>query len=143
MNYYASLDVPNFEQAYAYARELEDVMASSKQAQMEIAQLYVSWSTSLKMKIELDPIKEMLRQQKYKELASSAVKLLERVPMNTHEWHHLMARSNYNRWDNDVALSHIDKAISELPKASYLLNPYWKLRAEIVKKQAMFEHTRN
>ena len=68
-------------------------------------------STSVKMKFELDPLREMLRQQKYKELADTAIKLLNEAPANTHDWHHLLAQSYYNRWDYESALRHVDHAL--------------------------------
>ena len=138
MAYYTALDFPNFEQAHSYARELEDLAAGSAQVKFELAQFYVAWSTAVKMKFELDPLKEMLRQQKYKELADVAIKLLKEVPRDRHEWHHLLAQSYYNEWDYDHALRHVEEAIKALPKGSHLERPYWRLRGEILKKRAMF-----
>jgi hypothetical protein len=87
------------------------------------------------MKVELDPLKEMLRQQKYKELADTAITLLKDIALGTHEWHHLLAQSYYNKWDYEPALRHIDKAIAALPKGSHLDAPYRQLRGEILKKK--------
>jgi hypothetical protein len=99
MAYYTALGFPNFEQAHSFARELEEFAAENLEIKFELAQFYAAWSTAVRMRLELDPLKEMLRQQKYKELADEAIKLLNDAPQGTHEWHHLMAQSHYNRWD--------------------------------------------
>jgi hypothetical protein len=142
MAYYIALEIPNFEQAHSYARELEGVSAKSKEIRAELAQFYVAWSTALKMKVELDPLKEMVRQQKYKELADAAITLLKIDDLGTHEWHHLMAQSYYNRWDYESALLHVNQAIERLPKESHLYAPYRRLQQEILKKQAFYRYRR-
>ncbi len=138
MTYYIALEIPNFEQAHGYARELEAVSAQSKEIKAELAQFYVAWSTALKMKVELDPLKEMLRQQKYKELADTAITLLNSIASGTYEWHHLLAQSYYNRWDYGQALLHVNEAIAGLPKDSHLYAPYRRLHREILKKQTLY-----
>jgi tetratricopeptide (TPR) repeat protein len=138
MAYYIALPVPNFEQAHSYARELEACASDNPQIKLELARFYVAWSTAIKMMFDLDPNKEMLRQQKYKECADVAVKHLESIHERTWEWHYLMAQGCYNRWDYDPALRHIDKAIERLPKPSHLALPYQRFRGEILKKRAHF-----
>jgi Cdc6-like AAA superfamily ATPase len=136
MAYYAALS--NFAQAHTYARELEEAAVDSVQIRFELAQFYVAWSTAIKIKFELDPLKEILRQQQYKELADSAIKLLRDSPQGKHEWHHLLAQSYYNKWDYDLALWHVEKAIGALPRDSHLARPYRRLRSEILKKRTLF-----
>ena len=144
MAYYIALEIPNFEQAHSYARELEGVSSQNKEIKAEIAKFYVAWSTALKLKLEIDPLKEMLRQQKYKELADAAITLLKAIDLGTHEWHHLLAQSYYNRWDYGLALRHINGAIKGLPNESHLHAPYRRLQKEILKKQTYFTyHARN
>jgi GTPase SAR1 family protein len=138
MAYNTALEFPNFEQAHSFARELEEFATGNVQIKFELAQFYVAWSTAVKMKQELDPLKEMLRQQKYKELADEAIKLLNDSPQETHEWHYLMARSYYNKWDYDSALRQIETAIQRLPKGSHLATPYAGLRGEILNKRFYF-----
>jgi hypothetical protein len=134
MQYYIALDIPNFEQAHSYARELEDLATGSKEIKSELAYFYLAWSTALKMKVELDPLREKVRQLKYKELADLAIKLLKDINLSTPEWHNLLAQAYYNRWDNELALRQIDKAIASLPKQSHLYAPYRRLRGQILKK---------
>jgi tetratricopeptide (TPR) repeat protein len=138
MAYYAALRFPNFEQAHNYAQELENIAEQNVAIKNELAQFYVAWSTAVKITSELDPLKEILRQQKYKELAEKALRLLNQISSHSHDWHHLMAQSYYNKWDYDRALRHIEKALEILPKNSHLRSPYWKLRGEILKKRATY-----
>ena len=139
MEYYVALDIPNFEQAFAYAVELEDMAVNNKEIKKELAQFYIAWSTSLKMKVELDPLKEMVRQQKYKELADAAIKQLKDIALGTHEWHHLLAQSYYNRWDNEMALRHIDRALERMSKKDHRYGPYQRLKSEILRKLELYD----
>ena len=140
MNYQIALDVPNYEQAYIYARELEELGQISNESKTELAEFYVSWSTSLKMKKDFDPIREMERQQKYKELADKAIKLLKDDVLDDHERDRLLAQSHYNLWDYEKALIYVEKAIRELPQGSHLQAPYQRLRREILKNQNRYAH---
>jgi hypothetical protein len=62
MAYYQALECPNFETAHSYARELGTIAADNATLGFEVARFYVTWSTAIKMTFELDPMKEMLRQ---------------------------------------------------------------------------------
>jgi GTPase SAR1 family protein len=138
MNYYAALEPPKFDQANTYARELGDIAIDNNEIRFEIAHFYIVWSTATKMKFEVDPLKEMVRQQTYKTLAEEGIKLLTGVAGNTHEQHHLLAQGYYNKWDYNPALRNIEKAIQLLPKRSHLREPYRGLRAEILTKRTQF-----
>jgi hypothetical protein len=98
----------------------------------------VAWSTALKMQFNPDPIKEMLRQQRYKELADVAIRLLDDIHERSHEWYRLMAEGLYDRWDYDRALRQIEMAILELPPHSHLASGYLYFKNEILRKQARF-----
>jgi RNA-directed DNA polymerase len=139
MAYYAALEIPNYEQAHSYARELEGVAESSNEIKMELAQFYVQWSTATKLRKELDPLKEKVRQRDYKEWAQTAILILKDVHSKTHEWHFLMAQSYFNRGENDAALKHIDNAIKHLPFDAYLYDRYRQLKHEVGKKRAEAE----
>lgn len=134
MAYHTASAFPNFEQAHTYATELEDIAEENVDIKFELAQFYVAWSTALKLKFELDPLREMLRQQKYKELADTAITLLKAAARQSHEWQYLLAQAQFNRWDYDSALLHIDRAINMLPKGSHLGANYRRFREEIEKK---------
>jgi hypothetical protein len=139
MTYHTELEVPNFEKAHSYARELEDMAADDKEITFELANFYTQWSTALKVKIELDPLKNILRQQKYKELADIAIQLLTTVAArNSHECYHLLAQNSFNKWDYDAALRYIGQAIEALPRGSYLIGPYQRLKVQILKKKAYY-----
>ena len=138
MIYHVASSFPQFEQAHMYATELEEIAEDNPNIKFELAQFYVAWSNAIKMNIELDPLKEMLRQQKYKELADTSIVLLRAVPRQTHEWHYLMAQAQFNRWDYDAARLHIDRAIQALPKESHLVMSYRRFRDEIYRKHTHF-----
>ena len=135
MAYNVSLEIPNFEQAHTYARELEGVAASNKEIKNELAQFYSSWSTVTKLKVELDPLREKVRQQSYKEHADTAIKLLKEINLGTHEWNYVLAQSYFNRGDNDSALRHVDKALGALSNDAYQRDSYRQLRYEVLKKR--------
>jgi tetratricopeptide (TPR) repeat protein len=137
MAYYVALEIPNYEQAHSYARELEGVASSNKEIKSELAQFYVAWSTATKLRVELDPLKEKVRQQNYKELADTAIKFLKDINLDTNEWHFLLAQSYFNRGDHESALRHIDRAIDDLPFDSYMHDSYQQLSYEIVKRRTL------
>ncbi len=136
--YYTALEPPNFDQAYTYACELEGAAADSVELKFELARFYVSWSTALKLRFELDPLKNMVRIKEYKDLADRAIEKLKEVRPDSHSWHHLVAQSYYNKWDYDLALRHVEKAIDALPRGSHLAGPYKRLKGEILKKRAQY-----
>lgn len=86
----------------------------------------------------IDPLKEMLRQQKYKDLADRAIKLLLDIGDRSCEWYYLMAQSCYNSWDYERALRHIEMAIDGLPIGSRLAGSYLRFKNEIMTKRAQF-----
>jgi hypothetical protein len=134
MTYYTELEVPNYEQAHTYARELEHVVRNDKEMKTELGRFYVMWSTALKMKSELDPLKNMVRQQQYKDLADTAIGFLKPLALETAEWHHLLSQAYYNQWENKKALMHIDKAIAALPAGSHGHAQYSRLRRDIARR---------
>jgi len=72
------LEDPNYIQADIYARELADIATGNLQTDFELARFYGSLVNFGKLKFELDPNREALRQQRYKELADKAIKILTR-----------------------------------------------------------------
>ena len=110
---------------------------------MDAAEVLVQWGTSLKLKFDLDPIKEMLRQQKYKELADDGARLLVGCSdKKSHRWNYLSAQCHFLKWEYQAARRHIDAAISALPDASYLKASYERLQGEIIKKSAQYQYKR-
>lgn len=90
------------------------------------------------MKFETDPLKEMLRQQRYKELADRAIGLLRGLKVKDHEYYHLLAQSYHNRWEYAAAVGSMEEAIRLLPAGSYLRQPYERFRGDILRKRARF-----
>jgi GTPase SAR1 family protein len=135
MMYNIALEPPNFDVGHIFAKELEKYNLDDADITMDIAEFYTEWATNVKLKLELDPIKEMLRQQKYKELSDHAISLLESCRVkSSHKWHYLLAQCQFNKWDYTAAKLSMNQAIAALPRGSYLKTPYERFRDEIVKK---------
>jgi len=140
MMYNIAVEPPNFDEAFIFAKELEKYPLNEEETLMDIAEFYTEWATTLKLRIELDPIKEMLRQQKYKELSDHAISLLRKEAVErSHRRSHLLAQCMFNKWEYGVAKTHIDEAIDRLPPNSYLIASYEKLRAEINRKARQYQ----
>lgn len=140
MMYNIAIEPPNFDQAHVFAKELEKYPLNGEEILMDIAEFYTEWATTLKLKIDLDPLKEMVRQQKYKELSDNAISVLqERTIKRSHRRSYLLAQCMFNKWDYAAAKIHIDDAINALPERSYLSNSYEKLRTEIIKKARLYQ----
>jgi hypothetical protein len=140
MLYNAALEPTNFDAAHVYAKELELYPLNDEAIMMDIAEFYTQWATTLKMKIELDPIKEMLRKQKYKELSDHAISLLQgRREKSSHRWYYLLAQCLFNKWEYDAAKPNIDRAIERLGANSYLVDSYERLRTEIIRKARHYQ----
>jgi tetratricopeptide (TPR) repeat protein len=138
MKYYSDLAPADYEHADVLASELEPASVTDMGIKFDLAEFYVRWSTSLKVKGELDPIKNMLRTQKYKELAEKAITLLEHTSVITYEKYYLLAAAYHNTWDYPQALKAIDGALRLLPKESKLRESYNIFRSDIVKKGQMY-----
>ena len=108
-----SLDVPNYDRASVYVQQIESVPVEDEDLRLQVAEFYVRWSISIRMNRDIspDPIEEMLRQQRYKELASKALVILNQIKHKTHEVYYLLAQSYFNLWDYQNALTMIDEAI--------------------------------
>ena len=143
MNYNVRSETPNFEQAGNYARKLQEDGFGSDDVRLDAAEVFIQWGTSLKIKFDLDPIKEMLRKQKYKELAdTSAAILILCSDKKSHRWNYLFAQCHFLKWEYEAAKRHIDMAISALPDTSYLKASYEKLQSEIVRKWVHYKRQR-
>jgi tetratricopeptide (TPR) repeat protein len=131
---YISQEIPNYARASAYVQQLERLASEDAEVRFEIGEFYARWSSSLKMSRDIspDPIKEMLRQQRYKELADQAIGYLERLPKPGHEIHYLLAQSYFNRWDYDRALQIMDKCVSLCQKSAPYYGSYLSFRKVIL-----------
>jgi hypothetical protein len=84
---------------------------------------------------DLDPNRELLRQQRYKELADISIRYLSSLPNGSHEVSYLTAQCFLNKWDYEPAAQHIAKAISLLPRVSHLRPPYLRLQEDVARRQ--------
>jgi len=115
---YISLDVPNFNKASAYVGQLEKDLGGVEDVKLEIAEFYVRWSTSIRLKTKYDPLEEASRQKKYKSLASKAINILHTTHTRTSQIYYLFAQGYFNMWENKLALGMIDKAIASTSGSS-------------------------
>jgi tetratricopeptide (TPR) repeat protein len=143
MNYNVRLDVPNFEQASLYAKRLQEGGLWDDEVKLDAAEFNIQWGTSIKLKFDLDPIKEMLRQQRYKELADESVAIMKTCEgQESHRWNYLMAQCHFLKWEYDLAKRRLDRAISILPSESYLKDSYERFGSEIMKKWTFYKNRR-
>jgi hypothetical protein len=143
MNYNVRLETPNFEQSGIYAKKLQEDGFANDDVRLDAAEVFIQWGTSVKLKFDLDPIKEMLRKQQYKELADTSAGILMTCSDRTsNRWYYLNAQCHFLKWEYEAAKRHIDNAISALPDASYLKVSYEKLRDEIIRKWSHYKRHR-
>ncbi|MCB0112206.1 MAG: hypothetical protein KDE53_40060, partial [Caldilineaceae bacterium] len=81
---------------------------------------------------------EMIRQQRYKDLADEALDILSRLHFDNHKVQYLTAQSHYNKWDYTSALYHIGKALEVLPENSPVRSNYLRFRYEAQDKQQKY-----
>jgi GTPase SAR1 family protein len=112
------LEIPDFEHASQYVQGLEKSELDDELI-LALAGFYVRWSSAIKRSRipsqYFDPLEEMLRQQRYKDKAESAVRLLDSLKRKTHEAYYLYSEAYNNLWDNQEALAMINTAISYCP----------------------------
>jgi len=140
---YTSFEIPNYSGASAYVSELEKVIQDNEDLKIEIAEFYVKWSTHIKMNRELDPLKEVTRQQRYKDFADNAISILSTVKNKTHKICYLLAQSYFNKWDYKNAFTMINKAITPINQDPRYYSSYAHLRKLILRKQEQFSKNRN
>jgi GTPase SAR1 family protein len=116
---YMKLDIPKYESAESYAAALEDGTKDDSELLLLLAEFYTDWSSQVKSQRELDPLDEMVRQQRYKQLAERALSLLDLVPGQARDdrYYHLCARCYFNKWNYGKALKMIERAmeVSDTP----------------------------
>ena len=141
---YMSLDVPNYERASVYVQQIENLPLDDESLKLQIAEFYVRWSNYIKMNrnISFDPIEEMLRQQRYKELADKALVILGQITNRTHRVYYLLAQSYFNKWDYETAFRMIRKAIQLCKEDPRHYPAYDYLRNLILRQQAKYASRR-
>lgn len=142
---YMSQDVPNYERASVYVQQIENLPLDDESLKLQIAEFYVRWSNYIKMNrdISFDPIEEMLRQQRYKELADRALVILRQITNKTHKVYYLLAQSYFNKWDYGRAFRMIKKAIQLCKEDPRHYPAYDYLRNLILKQQAKYSGRRS
>jgi hypothetical protein len=131
-------EVPNYMKAQGYAADLDASGYDDEGLKLEIAEVYVRSATALKNRVELDPLRELVRRQDYKELAGKAITTLRGLGVRTHEYNHLLALAHYAKWEYDDALRYVDQAIAIVPDRSAASSSYHRFRREILDKRRRF-----
>ena len=143
---YMSQDVPNYERASVYVQQIENLPLDDESPKLQIAEFYVRWSIYIKMNrpISFGPIiEEILRQQRYKELAGRALVILDQITNKTHRVYYLLAQSYFNKWDYDRAFRMINQAIQLCNEDPRHYPAYDYLRNLIPKQQAKYSGRRS
>lgn len=136
---YMTLDIPTYDEASIYVNELKDCVESNDiDTKLEMAEFYVKWSTFIKLKRDADPIREIVRQQQYKELANKAISILNSIKNKTHKFYYLFAHSYFNLWDYENSLKMIENAIELIEENPAYYSTYTYLRKLILSKKSQY-----
>ena len=113
---YISMDIPKYDRAKKYVNELKSYLDENDQIKIEIAEFYIGWSTFIKLSPRcIDPIKEMERKNKYKEIALLAIDTLKQVSEDKKDqrYYYLLSHGYFNMWKNHEAHRVINVAIKK------------------------------
>jgi uncharacterized protein HemY len=133
MGYYLAIEPPDFNKAYVYANELEQMQILEDASRLAVAKFYTEWSTKVKARMAINRLDEGVRQERYKELANRAIMMLDRMHgERTHEWYYLLAQCQFNRWDYTAAMRSVEQALKALPRGSHLQRHYEALKESVV-----------
>lgn len=127
-------DFPNFENAYMYVRELQNISDIDDDITLEIVEFYIRWATFLNLHEKpIDYVSKLKRKIEYQEKATKGIKLLENVSTKkrTHKYYYLLSLGFYNLWEPDNALENIDKAIEMIGRDQAYYNSYNDLRKTV------------
>lgn len=109
---YTFLEFPNYEKAYKCYSDLLEI-SPTDQIRLLIGEFLVNWSTALKHKRELDPIDEIKRKNKIKDLAKKGVDVISHVSIDKdhHKYEYLISVGYFNQWNIEKAKTHLSKAL--------------------------------
>jgi len=125
-----------------YAQELEKSEALEEDFLEELAEFYVRWSTAIKVSaVDIDPIKELLRQGSYKQHAEKALDILRKIHKQSPNIYYLNAQSYFNLWKDDLAKQNIDKAIKLAQKDPNSSTAQYEYFLDIIKK-SKYKHSK-
>lgn len=141
------INLLDFQNAHVYAQELEKSEILDEDLLEELAEFYVRWSVSIKaLPVELDPIKELIREGDYKMYAQKTLDLLRKINRQSSNIYYLYSQSYFCLWKNDFAQQNIDKAIKVAKKDpnestaqyEYFLSIIRKSKQKHSKKRPLF-----
>jgi GTPase SAR1 family protein len=134
-----NLDNPPFDHLHRYILKLKTIISpNDDDARLEICEFYVQWSLSLKIKREIDPLKEMTRQQRYKDFATNAIAILNQIKNKTHRVYYLYAEAYFIKWNYEEALKMIENALEIIQKDPSFYSMYSYLQRLILAKKHQY-----
>jgi len=110
---YTLLNFPNYEKSNLLCLDLLKTNPSDS-INLFVGEFCINWSNALKNKKELDPIEELKRKNKIKELAKKGIQLIDNVKSqnDSHRNQYLISKGYFNLWDTSKAKEHVIKAIN-------------------------------
>lgn len=133
---YTSMDIPKYDKANKYVNELQGYSENNDALKLEIAEFFIGWSSYIKESTRLiDPIKEIERRGKYKDIAQSAIDTLNSMAKDKRDYrfNYLLAYGYYNIWKNEDALKIINDAIKMASTDPQYLYSCYKIKNKILK----------
>lgn len=114
INTYLASDVhPDFNSAYSYCQELLKIN-EKEQFNLFVGEILINWSSFLRTSKEYDPIKDLMRKSKVKEIATEGIILIEKKKPECfqHKYQYLIAQGYANQLNGNKAKEHIKNAIN-------------------------------
>ena len=107
-----------------------------------VEEFLILWSTATKNRRESDPIADMKKRVRYKELADEGIRLLEPLKSmrDEHKFHFLLGQAYFNKWENHKAIEPIDKAIDLAKDEPECASCYQKFRKAVARQLAKREN---
>ena len=103
---------PRYEEAEIFVEALEKISHHNDANLCLICEFYVEWSKYVKQfSVRGNKLEEIQRREKYKALARNALLIIDLIQKESHKLHYWRSAAYFNIWDNERALSYIDKAI--------------------------------
>jgi DNA replication protein DnaC len=131
---YTILSFPNYEKCNQLCLDLLKISPNDT-IYLFVGEFFINWSNALKNRREIDPLDDIKRKNKIKELAKKAIDLIESVESrkDNHKSYYLMSMAYFNQWNTLKAKEYIGKAINLSQKDLISLRTYEKFLAIIEK----------
>jgi GTPase SAR1 family protein len=124
---YTLLEFPNYQKANELCLDLLKLFANVN-TKLFTGEFFINWSNALKNKREPDPIEDIKRKNKIKELAKKGIQLIEETgaAKDKHQSQYFISMAYFNLWDTAKAKEFVLKAIEQTQKDIVSLRKYEK-----------------